>query len=718
MAFGWLLVVRFHVQALAAVATATLLVASLSGAPGVLAAASPAPRPGPAAAPASEPQAPAGLEPAQEFTLGSMGIGSQSIQAASGSVEVLLPAPSGPLAPSGSFVRVFFGHSPLLDPATSSLTLAVNGQPLSSVRLDGSNADGSVFEARVAASTLRGDRPNLLQARFELKVSGAPATGDSAAYARLDPQTLLHYQIYGPPGSRPPPRLESYPFPFATRAGDSGLGFVLPQPAAGADLRTALRLAADLGRRAFTQQVRPEIVTTGSDAWLRSAGKPALLIGTLGRLPAAQRVLQAAGFSGSASGWSAPDGQQLQPGDGVLAAVTSPFDGQSPILLVTGFTDDGLARGAAALLDPGAALPSGGYAILPREAGTETARATVPAESWPAPGTGLPLGDLATASAASGGSGSRQLLLPFTAPAVDPARSGSLELRVRGASPGLALNGQALPDQPPDATTRDRTLQQAFSGSLLHPGLNVLGVRLPAAGAAAPASVLGGLLRLPSAPPLDAALELLPEPLLSAPGGLVVTLARLDDGVLSAAALAMAALGSRGGSPRSLNVVEASALDPRSLGLAGLLAIGGSGGSRQLERLRRQLPAALQDSAELSRTSGGATALVVEQELPAAAPASPDPRFQLWIEGSSPQLLTAATGLLYSHPLPGRAVSLDAGGRLRPLAAQPGDAGPGTRRPPPPPQLRLLLPLLAVMAAAATLLGLGWQLRAPAETAW
>lgn len=78
---------------------------------------------------------------------------------------------------------------------------------------------GSRFETRAPVAALRGDRPNpsLLEARFGLRPPGVPATGNSAAHARPDPQTLLHYQLYGPPGSRPPPRLESYPFPLLGR---------------------------------------------------------------------------------------------------------------------------------------------------------------------------------------------------------------------------------------------------------------------------------------------------------------------------------------------------------------------------------------------------------------------------------------------------------------------------------------------------------------------
>jgi hypothetical protein len=712
MAFGWLLVVRFPVHVPAAAAIASLALLSASSPQDALAATSSPSSPAlsPSANPSSQP--PAGAEPAQEVSLESLGVGSQSVQGGSGSVEVFLPPPAGPLASAGSFVRVFFGHSPLLDASASSLTIAVNGQPLTSVRLDGSNADGSAFEARVVASALHGDGPNLLQARFELKLAGAPATGDSAAYARLEPQTFLHYQLYGPPGSRPPPRLESYPFPFAGRAGGSGVGLVLPRPAAEADLRAALRVAADLGRRVLAQQPQPEVVTAGSSDWLRSAGKPAVVVGTIGRLPLAERVLQAAGFSGSARGWSAPDGRQLQPADGVLATVTSPFDGQSPLLLATGFTDGGLARAAAALTGAGGAagpLPAGTYAVL-REAGERSVAGA--AGSWPRAAETLSLDALASDTGAAG-SGSRYVVLPFAAPPVEPGRSGTLELRSRGTPPALQLNGQPLAGALPRAAAgQETTLHQSFSGSLLHPGLNALSIRVPAAAAGTSAGVLGGSLRLPPAPIPTAALEMLPVPILSDPGGLLVTLSRLDDGVLSAAARAFAALGSRGGSVQSLRVMEASSFDDGSLGRASLLAVGGSGGNRWLDRLGRQLAIAQ----EHGLSSPGEDAVVAMRPLPGtAATSSSERHFQLWIEASSPLLLLAGAGTLYRHPLAGSAISLDAAGRLQALRTR--DATPGPV-PEPPAVLRLLIVALALMAAAATLAGIGWQIRRPLEPAW
>jgi cellulose synthase subunit len=700
MALGWRLSVGFRLHAPVALVTASLMLAVAGPAQAFAAT--------PTASPYASSQAPPALESAQEISLGALGMGSQAVQGGSGSVGVFVPPPAGPLAGAGSFVRVFFAHSPLLDASASTLTVAVNGQPLSAVRLDGSNAEGSAFEARVSGSTLHADRPNLLQARFELRIAGAPATGDPAAYARLEPQTLLHYQLYGPPGSRPPPRLESYPFPFASRTGGTRLGLVLPQPAARSDLQAALRLALDLGRRTLTQQLQPEVVSTGAADWLRSSGQPAILVGTIGRQPLAERALRAAGFTGSATGWTAPDGAPLSPADGVLAASTSPFDGQSPLLFAGGFTDEGLSRALDALLGARGRLPAGAYAVL-REAGA----AAVP-EAFVRAGGTASLDELTLDAPPPDGAGSRLLSVPFATAPVDPGRSGWLELRFRGALPtapaaavGLFLNGQQPVGGASRASTAQETvIRQSFSGALLRPGLNTFAVRIPA-GAGAPPVLSGGRLQLPPAPLPGTSLELLPAPLFSDPRGVLVVLARLDDPVLSAAARGLAALGSRGGLVPSLAVLEASAFDERTLDRGGLVAIGGSGGSQRLERLRRELPGAGRVPEAIAR--------VEKQALPGpSAGSTPAGRYALWVEGGSPALLQSAAAALYRHPLPGAAATVDAAGRLQALQA----AGASRPAQDPPEALRLVVPALALAAAAATLLALGWQLQRPLESAW
>ncbi|HEY4864661.1 MAG TPA: cellulose biosynthesis cyclic di-GMP-binding regulatory protein BcsB [Candidatus Dormibacteraeota bacterium] len=700
MAFGGLLVVRFGARTAWALALAAVLIPT-AGTGAAFAALPALPRTTPATSPSTSP-APNVPESAQEITLGSLGLSAQVVDGGPGSVAVLMPPPAGEPAGTGSFVRIFFAHSPLLDPAGSSVTAAVNGQPLLSLRLDGSNADGSVFEARVAGSALHADRPNLLEARFELKLAGAPATGDSAAYARLEPQTLLHYQLYGPPGSRPPPRLESYPFPLVSRAGSSRVGLVLPHPSAEADLRVALRLAADLGRRAPTQQLQPEVVSTAAADWLRTAAIPALLVGTVGRVPQAESVLKAAGFKGSARGWTAPDGQPVGPADGLLVTVTSPFDGQSPVLLVSGFADEGLYRAAEAVVNSRGGSLAGPYAVVRRVAGAAT-----PVDQA-RPGGRVSLGDLSAQTAQPGGDGVRLLTVPFTAPPVDPRGSGTVQLDLRGGdgasvrlrSVSLALNATTLTVGRAAADLQQGSIGHAFSGSLLRPGLNTVTIRLRLQGGGAD-PLSGATLTLPAAPPARPELELLPHPLFSDRGGVMVVVARLDDAVLSAAARGMAALGSRSQSTPSLQVVDAAHFDPASLGRSSVIAVGGSGGNRSLDRLNNQPATSRAPAAQ----AGGA----MVQEHALGAPGS---HFLLWLDGSSAGSLQSAASALYGHPLPGSAISFDAAGHPQAFGSDP--PSPGFD---PPWLLTLALPGLALAAAAALALVISWQLWRPLEQA-
>jgi hypothetical protein len=682
-----------------AMALAAVLIPAAGASTALAAVSSPhRPSPTPSATPPGAPTPPASVQDAaQEITLGSLGLSAQTVEGSSGSVAVLMPAPAAPPAASGNFVRIFFAHSSLLDPAGSSVTVAVNGQPLGAIRMDASNADGSVFEARVASSALHAARPNLMEARFELKLAGAPATGDSAAYARLEPQTLLHYQLYGPPGSRPPPRLESYPFPLVSRAGSSRVGLVLPRPTAEADLQVALRLAADLGRRAPSQQVQPEVVTAGAADWLKTAGASALLVGTIGRLPLAESVLKAAGFSASASGWTAPDGQPVGPADGLLVTVTSPFDGQSPVMLVSGFGDEGLHKAGEAIVESREGLLGGSYAIV---------RQPAP----PAPGPGvlraggtISLGDLGADPTQFRGDGARSFTLPFTAPPVDPGSSGWLDVRLGGAdatsaqltSLSVLVNGEPLSVRPTAARQPDGSLRQTFSGILLRPGLNTLTMRFVARPEGAD-PLPGGTLTLPPAPPPRTDLELLPHPIFSDPGGVLVVVARLDDAVLSAAARGMSALGSRSQSTPSPRVVDAARFAAASLGRTSLIAVGGSGGNRSLEGLRSQTG------------PSPATGATVQERVLVGGPS----HFLLWLDGSSDALLQSAATALYRHPLPGSSISVDADGR--PHALGFGPTGSVHDR---PWAVAAAVPALIALAAATLLFSIGWQLWRPLESA-
>ncbi len=128
---------------------------------------------GPAAAPLQPVSA---TDLAQEISITDLGAGPQTVHGQAGSINIAFPAPAAPLASSGSFVRVFFGHSATIPPG-SRIEVAVNGRPLSDSALSTGTAGGAVFESRVPQEILSRDGPNLLQAHFLLPNGGQAAKG-------------------------------------------------------------------------------------------------------------------------------------------------------------------------------------------------------------------------------------------------------------------------------------------------------------------------------------------------------------------------------------------------------------------------------------------------------------------------------------------------------------------------------------------------------------
>lgn len=667
--------------------------------------------PGGALAASSPPPPAAPIESAQELTLEALGLPTQTVFGPSNSVAMLFPPPAGPLAVTGSVLRVVFAHSPLLDPATSTVAFVINGQRLASMALEAGTADGAIVELRVPTPALRGDGPNLVEVRFDLRLAGRAGDdgGSPSAFARLDGQTLLRYQLFVPPGSTPPARLEAYPFPLVgTHAlTPARLGLVMPRPPADADLGSALRLVADLSRRSQGQVVVPEVVTANQVDWLRAGGVPALVVGALQGLPAADAVLRAAGFTANGATWIAPDGTPVTPGDGILATVVSPWDHQSPIVLATGGTDDAVGRAVTALVAPGSRRPGGGFAIV--RPGTRPG----PDDS-PRPGTTMPLAPLWSLDLSVQGKGGHTVTLAFAAPPVDRGGTGLLTIHV-GHSPLPAaprstftalLNGAGVGTVVLDRRNQsDGPLALPFPGSLLRPGMNTLTLGFALAGAeAAPAAhvAAGASIRLPAAPSGAAGMELLPYPVFSDPAGVRIVLADTGDPLLTAAAHVMAALGSRSTGPPKLSATYLAEVGGGAMERTSAVLVGLSAAAVDAERLTRalRLPVHPPWPGGLLRPAGfvpGQPLGVLRELTLRGSPA----HSVLWVDGTSTETLYLASDALYQGGLAGSAVAVDANGRVRSL-------GQDEVATPDPPQL-LFIRALVVAAAATLLLGVCWQ---------
>jgi hypothetical protein len=422
---------------------------------------------------------------------------------------------------------------------------------------------------------------------------------------------------------------------------------------------------------------------------------PALVVGTLSGLPAAEPLLRAAGFARGKAGWTTPDGRAVGPEDGVVAAVTSPWDRRSPIVLVTGVGDGGVARAAEALTAP-ARLPAGAaYALVHPGAPLGPAPdAPRPGGTLTFPTIGAPGQDIQVQ-----GAGRHSVSLTFTAPAVDASGTGDLELSVghsRVPAGQSALLGVLVDSVGVGAVALDRSNEEERAadvrvpGAALHPGRNTLTLDFVLAGDGAAAEVATDLrLRLPG-PPSAGGLQLLPYPLFDDPGGVRVVLGGTGDAVLTGAARVVAALGERAvATPRlSAGYADAARAD------AGVLVLGVPGASTDAARVAEAVGLAAPPPAVAGTAPAGAVRELVGGRHPV-----------LWVDGTTAAALTLAGDALAGDALVGAGATVDATGRIRELVAgQPGDSVPG-----------IVTVVKAMTAAAACLLvsAVAWQVWRP-----
>jgi Bacterial cellulose synthase subunit len=633
-----------------------------------------------AAAPAAAAAADASPPPVgQDVTLAGLGIGAQTVYGAHTAAEIAFPPAVTRLASAGSFVRVFFSHSP--DAAAgSSMLIAVNGQPLLTVPLTSGTAGGGVLETRLPASLLEGGTPNRLQVRFTL-------TGPSTTmYGRVDPLTTLHYELAGSAGGVP--GLEQYPYPLlAANAASPALGVVLPVAPSPGDLAAAFRVLADVGRRAPSQRVRPQVVSGDQLAWLGAGGVAAVLVGRLDGLPAAAAVLEAAGWRRGAGGWTAPDGRVLGAGDGLVAGAVSPWDHRTPLLLVTGTTDRAVARAASALVSGTDAL-NGRYVVV---ADATTADPTGPPRD-------LKVRVLSPRDLAAFGSGRYRATVSFTAPAVDPADTAVLELTVPALGAAVPagsveadVNGSWVAATALDGTgVRPSRLVASFSGRLLRPGRNALSLEFridgrPGQALATDALTAGvdtatAALSLPDPAPTAGDLRLLPFPFLEGGRALQVVLGDAAEGTLGAAAQAMVALGSRSTQPPpALRVAYAGAWD--GSGDDHLLVVGRPPAGSAVEAIGAHLPVVFDRGGGVTVGGPGSSGRVRMDSSVGAVEelrtADASGRQVLWLAGTGPDVLAGAARALYDPRLGGSAATVDVSGRLSILGAAAAAAGLG-----------------------------------------
>lgn len=617
---------------------------------------------------------------AEEISLASLGFGSQVIRGPSPSLDVRFPAPVAALATSGSYLRIFFGHSPLVSTG-SHLQVRVNGQLLDDVALTDSTAAGSVFVLEVPSVALHRDQPNLVEFDFSL-VAAVPSAGPDL-FGRVDADTALHVQLAAAAGT-----IEAYPYSLlgGSLVGSLGkveLGAVIPSAPDDQELAAALRLVADAGRRLRGATVHVSVVSEAQGSWLRSGRSPALLIGRVADLPGSASVLGAAGFTSAAGRWTAPGATAPIPAeDGIIAAVISPWDSRSPLLLVTGATDSAVARAAAAVVDSQqniaghaavvSAVASGPpigppdvpwRTLLPGEVAIRGAGDHVIVFAVPMPTVAASFPTAARLTLTIGGSAGAPVKVPDITVDVDGHAARAL----------AALGGAGAAD------VRDLDIRPE-----LQPGLNTvtLDLRLPEGAGEVLLDTALSDLQARRSPSVASTLDQLPAPFLDASAGTLptVALADLRPTTIAGALSAMAQLGARAVvAPAPLSVVTLGRDPQLPRQVSSVIVIGGPAG----ESLRLRSGAFRTDVISPPATvAGGRLGWIAEVLLTAGMPA-------LWV-GGDPQTLVATAMALANPGLRGQLAIVQPDGQPRNLLA----AGPGSAAEPVTIGMARLLPLL------------------------
>jgi hypothetical protein len=290
----------------------------------------------------------------EEAALDRLGLPRLTVTGPDGSIAVDFPPPTRPLAGSGSYVRVFFGHD-RTDSSSSSMSITVNGTELVTVPLDDSTAMGSVLEVPVPVKVLTPAAPNRLMATFRL---GAGAS------ASLGQQSTLHYELSGAAAS-----LAGYPYALISTDVDSRpwLSVVTPRAPSAVEFGQAMRLLADPARRSHERSLLPHLLTGGE---VRTLEGPGILVGRPDRLPAIAEVLRAAGFERKGQSWLPPGATVAPDRDaGLVVASVSPV-AHAPLIAVTGQTDAGVERAVDRLVTTPASHLNGDYQIVSGDSAT------------------------------------------------------------------------------------------------------------------------------------------------------------------------------------------------------------------------------------------------------------------------------------------------------------------------------------------------------------
>lgn len=267
---------------------------------------------------------------------------------------------------TGATLHLTVSHSPVLR-QDSSLTLIVNGNPVSSLLLTTENIGPVVWDVTVPPAMLVNTDTLSIQFAGYLRVSDDVCADiqNEANWARVASGSTFEYTFDRQPFT---PELSTFPYPFIrTRSLEPDAAvMVLPSSATGAEQIPALYLSSAMGAQATSRGISlyallPEELTDAN-----KTDYDLILVGRADRQALIQELAAQWPIQVSATGaFVDKAGQALPPDTGVIMMIASPWNPTRGILAVTGATDDAVKNAALALRQPQFAnLARGDFALI------------------------------------------------------------------------------------------------------------------------------------------------------------------------------------------------------------------------------------------------------------------------------------------------------------------------------------------------------------------
>lgn len=269
----------------------------------------------------------------------------------------------------GAAVDLYFNHSQLLDFQNSSLSVLLNGQPMTTIGLDEKTATDGQLHLDLTEANVRTGQSNLLIVQVEMSLPGecADPDGEQAWFLIKGSSTinLAHEE------EETSFNLVNLMYPFDATESLADLLIMLPQEPTLEEWDVALNLAEVLGNSAAGRAMQPIAILGETDTPDDLADYNIIAIGRPSRQPLIQEIndqLPQPFMAGSDQIEQKLDNIifRLPPGLdlGYLQLIASPWNETRAVLALTGTTDEGLLQAATVLARTPWLLTEGNLALI------------------------------------------------------------------------------------------------------------------------------------------------------------------------------------------------------------------------------------------------------------------------------------------------------------------------------------------------------------------